>query len=97
MWNMISTSSSPAYDKTPGDREHADDSGRFGPIIVEARVWKGKVTVCVIEHKIKASSVDSVKAICIEKAINELFIFEKPTTKNDPKVKKLTDGKTIDI
>lgn len=93
---MISTSAGAAYDKTPGDREHADDSGRFEPIVVTATVFKGIVTVKVSDSR-AASSVDSVKAICIEKAINELFVFEKPTTKDDPTTKKLTDGKTIDV
>lgn len=96
MWNMISTSAGGAYDKTPGDRARADDSGRFEAVLIDVVVWQNKVTVHVHPAR-KASEEDSVKAICIEKAINELFVFERARAPEDPKVKKLTDGKTIDV
>lgn len=94
---MVSTSAGAAYDKSPGDRNTADDSGRFEPIKLEVTVFKGKVAVKVINSKL-ASAQDSVLAITIEKAINELFVFErkKPEPKT-PDSKQLKDGKSIDI
>lgn len=94
---MISTPSGAAYDESPGDRRQADDSGRFEPMKLEVIVWKGVVTVKVVNTRL-ASEEDSVKAICIEKAINELFVFEKKTShEKEEGQKKLTDGKTIDV
>lgn len=92
MWNATNNALGGAYDKEPGDRYVAKKDKDFKPYVIEVRVFCGEVKINVVADRL-VSGQDLAIGLTAEKLIREIF-------ENNPvetKIKKLNDGKTIDI